>query len=161
MNLIPELSHISEDNLKKRIPCPLDSKHTVYMWNLKKHLAICNARVKETPAYIETGKNLGEEDLNESSSSLCTKLSEVDETLMNEIISKIHKIYDEHVDGVIEEMICDHPVLNDELNNESYGSKTLKHLTQTSSIIGCMNKLDLLLPKTCFIEFGAGKVNFK
>lgn len=157
MNTIPELSHISEENFKKRIPCPLDPKHTVYMWNLKKHLNICNARVKEMPSYIKAGKNLGEED-STMPSSTCTKLSEIDENLMNEIIGKVHKVYDEQVDGTIEEMICSHPVLNDELNNESYGSKTLKHLTQTSSILGCLKQLDLLLPKTCFIEFGAGKV---
>lgn len=164
MNTIPELSHISEENFKKRIPCPLDPKHTVYLWNLKKHLNICNARVKDMPSYIETGKNLGEEDSNVSSSSssqLYTKLSEIDENLMNEIVSKIHKIYDEKVDGTIEEMICSHPVLNDELNNESYGSKSMKHLIQTSSILGCLKQLDLLLPKTCFIEFGAGKVTFE
>ncbi|KAJ6638621.1 tRNA:m(4)X modification enzyme TRM13 like [Pseudolycoriella hygida] len=156
MNTIPELSHISEENFKKRVPCPLDPKHTVYLWNLKKHLNICNARVKEMPSYIQTGRNLGEDDTN-GSSSRCIKLSEIDEHLMNEIIDKINKIYEEHVDGTIEEMICSHPVLNDELSKESYGSKTLKHLTQTSSILGCLKQLDLLLPKTCFIEFGAGK----
>lgn len=161
MNTIPELSHISEENFKKRIPCPLDPKHTVYLWNLKKHLNICNARVKEMPSYIETGRNLGEEDLNVPTSSSCPKLSEIDENLMNEIISKIHKIYDEQVDGTIEEMICSHPVLDDELKNETYGSKSMKHLTQTSSILGCLKQLDLLLPKTCFIEFGAGKVSLK
>lgn len=158
MNTIPELSHISEENFKKRIPCPLDPKHTVYMWNLKKHLNICNARAKEMPSYIEVGKNLGEE-VDESASS-CTKLSEIDENVMNEIIGKVHRIFDEQVDGTIEEMICSHPALNDELQNESYGSKTKKHLTQTSSILGCLKRLDLLLPKTCFIEFGAGKVSF-
>lgn len=159
MNLSPELSHISEDNLKKRIPCPLDPKHTVYLWNLTKHLNICNARVKENPTYIETGKNLGEEDPNVPS-SMCTKLSDIDDTLLHEVISRVNKIFDEHVDGSIEEMIRSHPVMNDELSNESYGPKTLKHLTQTSSILGCLNQLELMLPKTCFIEFGAGKVNY-
>lgn len=158
MNTNPELSHISEENFKNRIPCPLDPKHTVYTWNLKKHLNICNARVKEMPSYIETGRNLGEEVSNAVTS--CTKLSEVDESVLNEVIAKVNKIYDEQVDGTIKEMICTHPVLNDELSNESYGSKSTKHLAQTSSILGCLEQLGLLLPKTCFIEFGAGKVNF-
>lgn len=156
MNTIPELSHISEENFKKRIPCPLDPKHTVYMWNLQKHLSICNARAKEMPSYIETGRNLGEDDSDGQASRV--KLSEIDETLLNQIIDKVNKIYDEQVNGTIDEMICSHAVLNNELSNESYGSKAMKHLTQTSSILGALSQLDLLLPKTCFIEFGAGKV---
>lgn len=159
LNTNPELSHISEDNFKKRIPCPLDPKHTVYMWNLTKHLNICNARVKDTPSYIETGRNLGEDVGNATSS--CKKLSEVDETALHMLIAKVHKIYDDQVDGTIKEMICTHPVLNDELKNESYGSKSTKHLAQASSILGCLDQLNLLLPKTCFIEFGAGKVNYQ
>lgn len=109
------------------------------------------------PSYIETGRNLGEEVVNDGTAS-CTKLSEVDESVLHEVIAKVHKIYDEQVDGTINEMFCSHPILNGELSNESYGSKSTKHLAQTSSILGCLQHLDLLLPKTCFIEFGAGKV---
>lgn len=44
------------DDSSERIPCPLDSKHTVYAKNLIKHLKICNAKPCENqPDYISQG----------------------------------------------------------------------------------------------------------
>lgn len=41
--------------------------------------------------------------------------------------------------------------------NPDYGAKTKKHLKQISSILGLMEEYNLMLPETCYIEFGAGK----
>ncbi len=44
---------------KKRIPCPLDPKHTCYEDQLKKHLKKCNARESAQPAFYKKNINLG------------------------------------------------------------------------------------------------------
>ncbi|KOB68519.1 putative coiled-coil domain-containing protein 76, partial [Operophtera brumata] len=36
----------------ERIPCPNDPKHTCYISRLERHLAVCNARQAELPAYM-------------------------------------------------------------------------------------------------------------
>ena len=49
----------SSSQLRRRIPCPLDSTHTVFEDTLHKHLKKCNAAKKPKPscysAYINTG----------------------------------------------------------------------------------------------------------
>uniref|UniRef100_A0A8D2IXW6 tRNA:m(4)X modification enzyme TRM13 n=1 Tax=Varanus komodoensis TaxID=61221 RepID=A0A8D2IXW6_VARKO len=42
-------AHAEEENSRKRIPCPLDPKHTVYEDQLQKHLKKCNSREQPKP----------------------------------------------------------------------------------------------------------------
>lgn len=149
-----------EDLWKRRIPCPLDPKHTVYERNIRKHLEICNAKQKDLPEYIVPGLNAGPVaengvDVDERSD---LKLSDIDKEVINSIIEKVNNIYERcNFDGAIEELVLSHESLNDEINNKKRGQETLKHLVQASSILGHLQKLDLLKEDTAFIEFGAGK----
>lgn len=150
-----EDSYISEAKKQKRIPCPLDAKHTVYAWNLKKHLKICNAKAKDLPEFIVSGINVGTDDDGEVVGTI--KLSEIDIETLEIVIDKVNRLFDEHVADTILELFLKHDVLDSEVNNEEYGSDTLKHLVQTSSILGILKHLNFLSNNTSFIEFGAGK----
>lgn len=76
---------------------------------------------------------------------------------MDKIIKKVEELFGAHVAGTIEMKIKEHSVLAEELANETYGSEKRKHILQTSSILGIMEEEEFLQPKTCFIEYGAGK----
>jgi tRNA:m4X modification enzyme len=145
----------------KRIPCPLDPKHTVYSHKLEKHLKICNARPKEhTPKYIKKGINLcdPQADLSEPDPEKFS-LQDLSEDELNLAIEKINFFYKTYVEGKIGKLDYqhDHQELKDELANPAYGQSTLKHLVQTSAILGIMNHLEFLKSDTCYIEYGAGK----
>lgn len=139
-----------------RIPCPLDSKHTVYAINLQKHLKICNAIVKDQPKYIVSGLNAGPKEPCEESAHF--RLADIDETIIESVIEKINRIYDEHkIDEQIEKLHLEHSLLESEVNNKKYGAETLKHLIQTSSILGYLDHYHLFDDNTSYIEYGAGR----
>lgn len=151
-----EDSYIPEDKKTKRIPCPLDPKHTVYAWNVTKHLKICNAkRPTDLPAYIVTGINLGADDGQPDVSNV--KLAEVTENVLQVIIEKVNRLYEEQIEGRISESFLDHQSMDAECAKEFYGPETLKHLVQTSAILGHLRELGFLEEATSFVEFGAGK----
>ncbi|CAD7084522.1 unnamed protein product [Hermetia illucens] len=153
--------HLSEaaENLSEttpdRIPCPLDPKHSVYSKNLRKHLKICNARPKEQPPYIVSGINLGEPVEDDPSDSW--KLSEFSSEHVMDLIGRVEKVYKDEIEAKITESYLEHDILAEEVAKTEYGHETMKHLIQTSSILGCLRDLGLLQPKTSFIDFGSGK----
>lgn len=144
-----------------RIPCPLDPKHTIFADRLNKHLKICNARKHAGPEFIKENINAGSEDEDEATdpANQPAKLSD-DATYLQALVDKVRGFYDSiktSFDPREEVFYHSHPALQEELSNTSYGPDTLKHLRQTSALIGSLHRLELLQQKTCFIEFGAGK----
>lgn len=139
-----------------RIACPLDPKHTVYEKNLAKHLKICNAKVTDQPVFIVPGLNSGPKSDHPENTDF--KLSEISDNVIDSIIEKINIIYAKiNIDDRIEELCLNHPLLENELKNETYGTETLKHLRQTSAILGYLDYFNLISDNTSYIEFGAGK----
>jgi tRNA:m4X modification enzyme len=59
--------------------------------------------------------------------------------------------------GDIEEVVLEHPVMNSDLSDPANGATALKHIRQQASILGHLERLQLIRPNTCFIEFGAGR----
>ncbi|KFW88233.1 tRNA:m(4)X modification enzyme TRM13, partial [Phalacrocorax carbo] len=57
----------------------------------------------------------------------------------------------------LEEQILSHQALQEALNDPKNGESAFKHLKQQASILGNMEKLHLLGPGRCFVEFGAGR----
>lgn len=84
------------------------------------------------------------------------RLADIDELEMKALIEKVNDLYEKHV-GTIETIDLQHKILAEEIQKTEYGPSTLKHLVQTSSILGILDQEELLQPKTCFIDFGAGK----
>ncbi|XP_021103509.1 tRNA:m(4)X modification enzyme TRM13 homolog isoform X3 [Heterocephalus glaber] len=123
-----------EENARKRILCPLDPKHTVYEDQLAKHLKKCNSREKPKPVPI----------------------SSLSEEQLENLIKKLRKA-SKDLNSTLEDHIMSHPALHDALNDPKNGDSAVKHLKQQASLLGNIEKLKLLGPRRCFVEFGAGK----
>uniref|UniRef100_A0A8C3DK75 tRNA:m(4)X modification enzyme TRM13 n=1 Tax=Corvus moneduloides TaxID=1196302 RepID=A0A8C3DK75_CORMO len=144
-----EHGHQEEQNDRKRIPCPLDPKHTVYEDQLQKHLKKCNSREKPRPVYFVQDINAG--------------LKDVAEIPEKQELLETGKLYLKvlHLPTGLElhlkEQILSHQALQEALNDPKNGESAFKHLKQQASILGNMEKLHLLGPGRCFVEFGAGR----
>ncbi|XP_065738703.1 tRNA:m(4)X modification enzyme TRM13 homolog isoform X6 [Phocoena phocoena] len=130
-----------EENARKRILCPLDPKHTVYEDQLAKHLKKCNSREKPKPDFFIQDINAGLKDETEIPEKL-VPISFLSEEQMENLIKKLRKASE---------------ALHDALNDPKNGDSATKHLKQQASILGNIEKLKLLGPRRCFVEFGAGK----
>ncbi|XP_052899712.1 tRNA:m(4)X modification enzyme TRM13 homolog [Anopheles moucheti] len=144
-----------------RIPCPLDSKHTISAAKLQKHLKICNARPPaEQKLYIVPGINCTSDEEQSDSppteGSSGVKLLDIPVEQLKALIAKVDRLY-ETVEPLIKEQSPRHGILAEELTIEHYGPQTLKHLTQSSALLGLLEQYNFLQNDTAFVEFGAGK----
>lgn len=146
----------------RRIPCPLDSKHSVEVKNLEKHLKKCNARAPENlPEFICKNCNMFDADDGPDTTIAADdnqiKLQDVPLDQVAKVTKKVEKLFAEHVEDKIETIFKRHTVLESELSREEYGDERRKHLLQTSNILGIMESENFFTPNTCFVEYGAGK----
>ncbi|NXN11810.1 TRM13 enzyme, partial [Indicator maculatus] len=144
-----------KENDRKRIPCPLDPKHTVYEDQLQKHLKKCNSREKPKPAYFVQDINAGLKDAAEITEKQVSISSLSKEELENLII-KLQKASN-GLELSLKEQVLSHQALQEALSDPKNGESAFKHLKQQASILGNMEKLHLLGPGRCFVEFGAGR----
>ncbi|NWX20961.1 TRM13 enzyme, partial [Aegotheles bennettii] len=144
-----------EENYRKRIPCPLDPKHTVYEDQLHKHLKKCNSREKPKPVYFVQDINAGLKDVAEIPEKL-VPLSSLSKEELDNLIIKLKKASN-GLELRLKEQILSHQALQEALNDPKNGESAFKHLKQQASILGNMEKLNLLGPGRCFVEFGAGR----
>ncbi|XP_037682476.1 tRNA:m(4)X modification enzyme TRM13 homolog isoform X2 [Choloepus didactylus] len=143
------------ENARKRILCPLDPKHTVYEDQLAKHLKKCNAREKPKPDFFIQDINAGLKDETEIPEQL-VPVSSLSEEQLENLIEKLRKA-SEGLNSSLKDQIMSHPALNDALHDPKNGDSATKHLKQQASILGNIEKLKLLGPRRCYVEFGAGK----
>ncbi|XP_049621805.1 tRNA:m(4)X modification enzyme TRM13 homolog [Suncus etruscus] len=144
-----------EENSRKRILCPLDPKHTVYEDQLAKHLKKCNSREKPKPDFFIQDINAGLKDETEVPEHV-VPISSLSEEQLENLIKKLRKAC-KGLNSTLKNQIMSHPALHDALNDPKNGDSAAKHLKQQASILGNIEKLKLLGPGRCFIEFGAGK----
>ncbi|NXT17368.1 TRM13 enzyme, partial [Syrrhaptes paradoxus] len=144
-----------EENDRKRIPCPLDPKHTVYEDQLQKHLKKCNSREKPKPVYFVQDINAGLKDVAEVPEKQ-VPISSLSKEELENLIIKLKKATN-GLELCLKEQILSHQALQEALNDPKNGEPAFKHLKQQASILGNMEKLHLLGPGRCFVEFGAGR----
>ncbi|XP_074237465.1 tRNA:m(4)X modification enzyme TRM13 homolog isoform X4 [Saimiri boliviensis] len=144
-----------EEDARKRILCPLDPKHTVYEDQLAKHLKKCNSREKPKPDFYIQDINAGLKDETEIPEQL-VPISSLSEEQLEKLIKKLRKA-SEGLNSTLKDHIMSHPALHSALNDPKNGDSATKHLKQQASILGNIEKLKLLGPRRCFVEFGAGK----
>ncbi|XP_034941676.1 tRNA:m(4)X modification enzyme TRM13 homolog [Chelonus insularis] len=137
----------------RRIQCPLDKSHTCYESRLKQHLKVCNVKqlIDRKPEYIIDGINKGSTINIPKHIPLCN----LEQNIIDNVISKVEKAYD--MLPQVEELIYEHEILKDEINNPTYGNHIKKHLIQNASLLSHLKYAGLVKDDTCFIEFGAGK----
>uniref|UniRef100_A0A452IWZ8 tRNA:m(4)X modification enzyme TRM13 n=1 Tax=Gopherus agassizii TaxID=38772 RepID=A0A452IWZ8_9SAUR len=151
-----EHGHQEEENDRKRIPCPLDPKHTVYEDQLQKHLKKCNSREKPKPAYFVKDINAGLKDATEILDEQQLPISSLSKEELEDLIKKLKKASN-GINPILKDQMLSHQALQEALNDPKNGESAFKHLKQQASILGNMEKLHLLGPGRCFIEFGAGR----
>ncbi|XP_053929088.1 tRNA:m(4)X modification enzyme TRM13 homolog isoform X2 [Cuculus canorus] len=117
-----------EENGRKRIPCPLDPKHTVYEDQLQKHLKKCNSREKPKPVYFVQDINAGLKDVAEVPEKQLPVSSLSKEELQNLII-KLKKASN-GLEVHLKEQILSHQALEEALSDPKNGQSAFKHLKQ-------------------------------
>ncbi|KAG8436621.1 hypothetical protein GDO86_007648 [Hymenochirus boettgeri] len=139
---------------RRRIPCPLDPKHTIYEDQLEKHLTKCNSREKPKPVFYVQDVNSSCENTEPSSDqiSLCS-LSK--EELQN-LTEKLKQVTSGLTPPLVNKKLC-HWALLEALNDPKNGESASKHLKQQGSILGHLESLCLLGGSRYFVEFGAGR----
>ncbi|CDQ69641.1 unnamed protein product [Oncorhynchus mykiss] len=150
-----EHANAEKDCEKKRIPCPLDPKHTVFEDLLAKHLKKCNSREKPKPLFYVQDINAGPAIVEDTPKDE-VPLSDRSKAELNLLIKKL-KTAVKGFKWKHEENIQSHPALHEALNDPRNGDSAFKHLKQQASLLGNMEDLHLLGPNRCFVEFGAGK----
>ncbi|XP_056133503.1 tRNA:m(4)X modification enzyme TRM13 homolog isoform X3 [Lampris incognitus] len=149
-----EHANAENGNTKRRIPCPLDPKHTVFENCLSQHLKKCNNRDKPKPVYYVEDVNAGsgDEDVLDDQIALAQRSKAELDVYLQKLKTAVKEF-----DLKLDESILSHPVLNQELDNPKNGDAAFKHLKQQASILGNMEALSLLGANKCFVEFGAGR----
>ncbi|XP_074641305.1 tRNA:m(4)X modification enzyme TRM13 homolog [Tubulanus polymorphus] len=137
---------------RKRLPCPLDPKHSCYADKLEKHLKKCNSREMPQPAYFAKNVNSGPELKGVNKVSIRS----VPSSDVLEIIEKVKHIYKDNPVEIVDEVLF-HESLTEESKTPGYGEPALKHINQQASIIGQLDRLKWLNDNTIYVEFGAGK----
>ncbi|KAF9164349.1 hypothetical protein DFQ26_001560 [Actinomortierella ambigua] len=153
----PSLSSIAADAsakdqpVRKRVPCPLDPSHTVWVDDLDSHTARCNARPRTSAAHVQDiNLTLPEPAEPILAQDMLSKLSPAE---LLALVTKVEALCDKYLPP-IRTMILDHPVMDERKKS----IKNIKHAHQQASLLGHMARLGLLSePRACFIEFGAGR----
>ncbi|KAJ8967841.1 hypothetical protein NQ317_005512 [Molorchus minor] len=127
---------------------------TCYAHNLEKHLKICNSRETTPEAFISKGINSGDDNNTDNTYNLLSTYSVFD---IKNTVSKVNQIYKRFIEGKISKKILSHKLIEEEMSKPEYGDNTKKHLKQASAILQLLNEYDMIKPKTCYIEFGAGR----
>lgn len=140
---------------RKRITCPLDKKHTVFEDQLEKHLKKCNQTKKTQVVYFSININSGIPNY-EFSPAEKVSLNSVSQKKVSKLIDKV-KEYSKVQGPKLAEEVLSHCAFQKELSEMLDKPAILKHLKQQASLIGHMDKLNLLKPSTIFMEFGAGR----
>uniref|UniRef100_A0A4W4G793 tRNA:m(4)X modification enzyme TRM13 n=1 Tax=Electrophorus electricus TaxID=8005 RepID=A0A4W4G793_ELEEL len=150
-----EHANADHDSERRRIPCPLDPKHTVFEDSLAKHMKKCNSKDKPKPIYYIKDINAGpieEEENFQNEVSIADRTKEE----LDGLIAKMRTAF-QGLNAKLHSDILSHPALHEALNDPKNGNFAFKHLRQQASILGHMEALKLLGPDNCYIEFGAGK----
>nr|XP_060629987.1 tRNA:m(4)X modification enzyme TRM13 homolog [Anolis sagrei ordinatus] len=145
-----------EEKSRKRIPCPLDPKHTVYEDQLQKHLRKCNSREKPKPVYFAQDINAGLKNATELPEEEQVPISSLSKEELEDLLRKLRRA-STSINNVIKDQILCHQALQSALSDPKNGDAATKHLKQQASILGNMERLELLRPGNCFVEFGAGR----
>lgn len=145
----------NEESDHNRVVCPLDKTHTVFIYNLKKHLKVCNKRIPDDlPPYVSMKINFIDKNENKIEPF---KLRDVPKEELNKVIKMIEELFEKFIQGKINTEILSHEIFNEEMKRPDLGHDTLRHLQQASSMIGILKARNFINSNTIFIDLGAGR----
>ncbi|KAH0618381.1 hypothetical protein JD844_017521 [Phrynosoma platyrhinos] len=129
---------------------------TVYEDQLQKHLKKCNSREKPKPVYFAQDINAGLKDPTELPEEQQLPISALSKEELEDLIRKLRRA-STSINYILKDQILCHQALQEALSDPKNGDAATKHLKQQASILGNMERLHLLRPRNCFVEFGAGR----
>lgn len=143
---------------RKRIPCPLDPKHTVFEDKINTHLKKCNATRKTQLPFFEENVNIGIKSY-ERSEDEKVPLNQVPIEELRELIDKLRSINQDIVCSITKTKSNSiHEVLLQELSTQEHAGDNLrKHLLQQGSLVQILHDIGSLRDNVDVIEFGAGR----
>ncbi|CCH59677.1 hypothetical protein TBLA_0B08620 [Henningerozyma blattae CBS 6284] len=159
----------AKENLKKRIPCPLDPNHTIYEYQLNKHVKKCNKNKlihsNDNQCYYLQDLNLGNKEnrFNKKDISL-----EREHELIIATIPILKAYLDQNLhpncNGVWKLDKRENQFMIDNRYVQLENEKTRKHAIQQSSLIQNMLDRGILQSENLLsfglIEFGCGRAEF-
>merc|ERR1719431_2025540 len=158
-----EHSHLLDTNTddkieptdSKRIPCPLDPKHSCAESRLESHLLKCPSKQEFQPEYISKEINIPKQE-NELDNIKKISISSVSDQELLDVIDRVDKMYKNQVKNIIFEVLK-HPLIEEEIAKEHIGNSASKHLVQNSSLLGHLERLGTFEKSDAnVIEFGSG-----
>ncbi|XP_064624938.1 tRNA:m(4)X modification enzyme TRM13 homolog [Lineus longissimus] len=151
---------VTAGDVRKRIPCPRDPKHSVFESKLKQHLRKCNVVKLQRSLEAEEGyaKNINSPDPYEEDDKAVSQvtLRSVPTAEVLSLIERVGALYNEYKVEIREDILS-HDALKEEMATPGFGPAALKHLKQLASLLGQMDNMLMLHGNTCYVEFGAGK----
>lgn len=135
---------------RDRIPCPYDPKHTCDRKKLDTHLKKCRSKPVALPGYCVKGINVIKLE-QEDQTQLLTIGSVSDEQLLR-VIEQVDTAYDLVAKDKIQTLILDHEALEEEMKTPNFGPAALKHLKQNASLLGHLQRAQLLQVCPCLAQ---------
>jgi len=146
----------NEPSESKRIPCPLDPKHSCAESRLESHLLKCPSKQDCQPEYISKEINIPKQE-NDLDYLKTISISSVSDQELLDVIEKVDKIYQNQVKNIAFEVLK-HPLIEEEIAKEHIGNAASKHLVQNSSLLGHLERLGTFEKSDAnVIEFGSGR----
>ncbi|POM58891.1 tRNA guanosine-2'-O-methyltransferase [Phytophthora palmivora] len=168
---------------RRRVPCPVDASHTVYEYDLAKHVLVCNRvkdadTMKKLPYYShninsgthcsDRGDNTTSEGIAEKDEKHSTPSAQEQQGIIDKLQAIDFKDLRERIDAAyaacvgelklekLHHKCCDQ--LFEEKKKAGASKSVLRHIEQQASIIGHMEKVRLLEDSNAaFVELGAGR----
>ncbi|XP_066932241.1 tRNA:m(4)X modification enzyme TRM13 homolog [Clytia hemisphaerica] len=147
-----------EGEKRKRIPCPLDPKHSVFEDKLSSHMKKCNATKKTNLPFFDKNINIGINHYIRSEKEKL-RLYEVPIDELKNLIEKLRDIHKKVINLISQsENTTIHQLLSNEIETQKdCGQNVKKHLVQQGSLIQILDDNEFFRHDVNVIEFGAGR----
>ncbi|KAJ3113430.1 tRNA:m(4)X modification enzyme TRM13 [Phlyctochytrium bullatum] len=134
------------------VPCPFDSRHSVAKRRLEQHVRVCNKRPRAQPDYFQLDVNLSRDRPPEQSGE---KVS------FSILTSAEQKAFLEKLRDAVKNLpqTPSEPLVHHSMENvlAATSAKKRKHHEQQASILGHLDRNQLLERSNIFVEYGAAK----
>lgn len=115
------MNETTTDGGRKRIPCPLDPKHTLFEEFLQSHLKKCNAkRLHEQSEQLKLHANLPKNTLGEQNNYEGLKLFQLSEQEMRDFIVRVRAAAEKHLLPLPSEILDNEVVRKEILSHGSH-----------------------------------------
>ncbi|KFD68435.1 hypothetical protein M514_04142 [Trichuris suis] len=150
--------HMVIEHPTARVACPLDPRHTVYTSSLRRHMAVCNARLLPEQPWYRYNVNVFEKDEDNNEKRKFER-----QPVTAEHVRQLLDFFAHFGENTVmtETKLFNRMNELDCLKFNDTGKRSVIERTQLSSILGHLEQSGAFADddgvETCFLEFGAGR----